>query len=89
MKAHLYARRTSHNAAQTAKLLLVQINSKTQVSQLEMCILTYRRHWRMRRVPLALRASWPRMRAHRIGNDLLGACARLTYAELAANGVVQ
>ena len=43
------------NTAHTAKLLLVQINSKTQASQLKMCILTYRRHWRMR-VPL--QASW-------------------------------
>ena len=43
MKAHLYIRlaRLARNAAQTAKLLLVQINSKTQASQLEMCILTY------------------------------------------------
>ena len=32
--------RLARNTAQTAKLLLVQINSKTQASQLEMCILT-------------------------------------------------
>ena len=44
--------RLARNTAQTAKLLLVQINSKTQASQLEMCILTYRRHWRMSRHPV-------------------------------------
>ena len=61
------------NTAHTAKLLLVQINSKTQASQLKMCILTYRRHWR---IGIPLQASWLSlvdlvyaivMRAHRIG----------------------
>ena len=43
----------------SGKLLLVQINSKTQASPLEMRILTYRRHWRMSR---ARAPHWKRMR---------------------------
>ena len=43
------------NTAHSAKLKPMQIDSKTQASQLKMCIRTYRRYWRIR-VPL--QESW-------------------------------
>ena len=74
--------RLARNTAQTAKFLLVQINSKTQASQLEMCILTYRRHWRMSTHPVLVSWTWFTSNNARaphwfVGNAPLCACGSL------------